>query len=71
MGFFPFGVGSVENFSGTVHEGPYFPYNLKLRMGYGEVGNANVGAFAYSANLSNSPTIWGTGALRAMYLTKI
>lgn len=37
--------------------------NLKVRVGYGEVGNSNISAFAYSANLSSVSTIWGTGYL--------
>jgi TonB-linked SusC/RagA family outer membrane protein len=39
--------------------------NLKLRVGYGKVGNSNIIPFAYSAILSNVPTIWGTGHLTA------
>jgi len=36
--------------------------NLKLRAGYGVVGNSNVAAFAYTAMMSNIPTVWGSGA---------
>jgi TonB-linked SusC/RagA family outer membrane protein len=39
--------------------------NLKLRLGYGKVGNSNIVPFAYAAILSNTPTIWGTGHLVA------
>lgn len=35
--------------------------NLKLRMGYGLTGNANVTAFAHTAMLKNIPTVWGNG----------
>lgn len=35
--------------------------NLKLRLGYGITGNANVSAFAYAAMLKNIPTVWGNG----------
>lgn len=35
--------------------------NLKLRLGYGLTGNANVSAFAYTAMLKNMQTIWGNG----------
>lgn len=37
--------------------------NLKLRLGYGHVGNSNVSAFAYAAMLKNISTIWGSGQL--------
>jgi TonB-linked SusC/RagA family outer membrane protein len=39
--------------------------NLKLRLGYGKVGNSNVIPFAYAAILTNSPTIYGPGHLVA------
>jgi TonB-dependent starch-binding outer membrane protein SusC len=39
--------------------------NLKLRLGYGKVGNSNIRQFAYTANIANVPTIWGNGALIA------
>lgn len=39
--------------------------NLKLRLGYGKVGNSNVRAFSYTANLKNVPTVWGTGQVIA------
>ena len=35
--------------------------NLKLRAGYGHVGNSNVSQFAYTSVLKNIPTIWGNG----------
>ena len=35
--------------------------NLKLRAGYGHVGNSNVVDFAYDYMLKNITTIWGTG----------
>jgi TonB-linked SusC/RagA family outer membrane protein len=35
--------------------------SLKLRLGYGKVGNSNIIPFAYTAMLANVPTIWGTG----------
>lgn len=37
--------------------------NLKLRLGYGQVGNSNVTQFAYAAMLSTTPTNWGVGQL--------
>lgn len=37
--------------------------NLKLRMGYGQVGNSNVTQFAYAAMLNPTPTNWGVGQL--------
>lgn len=39
--------------------------NLKLRLGYGKVGNSNVRAFSYTANMRNVPTVWGTGQVIA------
>ena len=39
--------------------------NLKLRVGYGVVGNSNVASFAYTAMMANVPTVWGNGALIA------
>lgn len=38
-------------------------YNMKLRLGYGKVGNSSIAAFSHAAVLSNVPTIWGTGHL--------
>lgn len=35
--------------------------NLKLRVGYGHVGNSNVTRFAYTGILKNITTIWGKG----------
>ena len=35
--------------------------NLKLRAGYGHVGNSNVSQFAYTSVLKTIPTIWGNG----------
>lgn len=35
--------------------------NLKLRAGYGVVGNSNVASFAYTSILNNTETIWGSG----------
>ena len=37
--------------------------NLKLRLGWGEVGNQNVPNNAYVATYSSVATIWGTGLL--------
>ncbi len=37
--------------------------NLKLRLGYGKVGNSNLPAMAWQATLVSSPTNWGTGFL--------
>ncbi|MDD3194445.1 MAG: TonB-dependent receptor [Paludibacter sp.] len=36
---------------------------LKLRLGWGAVGNQNVEDFAYTSTLANVATIWGTGLL--------
>ncbi len=35
--------------------------NLKLRLGWGLVGNQSVGSYAYGATMANVPTSWGTG----------
>jgi len=37
--------------------------DLKLRFGYGRVGNSNVPAMAWQATLSTVPTNWGNGYL--------
>ncbi len=35
--------------------------NLKLRVGWGLVGNQSTGSYAYGATMSNTATAWGTG----------
>ncbi len=35
--------------------------NLKLRLGWGLVGNQSTGSYAYGATMSNTATAWGTG----------
>ena len=35
--------------------------NLKLRFGWGIVGNQNAGTYAYGTTMKNSATAWGTG----------
>lgn len=35
--------------------------NLKLRLGWGIVGNQNAGTYAYGTIMKNSATAWGTG----------
>jgi TonB-linked SusC/RagA family outer membrane protein len=37
--------------------------NLKLRVGWGMVGNQNIPDYAYGSPLGNRPTVWGTGVL--------
>lgn len=37
--------------------------NLKLRVGWGAVGNQNVENYAYMSTYGTVPTIWGTGLL--------
>ena len=38
-----------------------FINNLKLRLGWGLVGNQSSGSYAYGATMSNTATAWGTG----------
>lgn len=38
-----------------------FISNLKLRLGWGHVGNQSSGSYAYGATMSNVATAWGTG----------
>jgi TonB-dependent starch-binding outer membrane protein SusC len=38
--------------------------NLKLRLGWGKVGNQNIGSYAYGSSLGIVPTQWGSGALQ-------
>lgn len=35
--------------------------NLKLRLGWGIVGNQNAGNYAYGTSMKNTTTAWGTG----------
>jgi len=35
--------------------------NMKLRLGWGLVGNQSAGSYAYGAVMSNTATAWGTG----------
>ncbi len=35
--------------------------NMKLRLGWGHVGNQSSGSYAYGATMSNVATAWGTG----------
>ena len=37
--------------------------NLKLRLGYGQVGNANASPFSYTAMINNVPSVWGSGSI--------
>lgn len=37
--------------------------NLKLRLGWGQVGNQNVSSYAYTSTYSSVATNWGTGLL--------
>jgi TonB-linked SusC/RagA family outer membrane protein len=37
--------------------------NLKLRAGWGAVGNQNVPSYAYTSTLASVTTVWGTGQL--------
>lgn len=34
---------------------------MKLRLGWGHVGNQSSGSYAYGATMSNTATAWGTG----------
>lgn len=35
-------------------------YNLKLRVGYGQVGNANIGNYLYGSTMDAFPSVFGT-----------
>jgi TonB-linked SusC/RagA family outer membrane protein len=35
--------------------------NMKLRLGWGHVGNQSAGSYAYGAIMANTATAWGTG----------
>lgn len=41
--------------------------NLKLRLGWGIVGNQNAGAYAYGTSMASSATIWGAGFYAGNY----
>ncbi|MDF1550870.1 MAG: SusC/RagA family TonB-linked outer membrane protein, partial [Bacteroidales bacterium] len=66
-GFFPsFAVAwkiNKENFMSNVD----FISNLKLRAGYGAVGNQGVSNYLYGVSLTNYPTKFGTGLLPSNY----
>jgi len=38
-----------------------FITNMKLRLGWGHVGNQSSGSYAYGATMANTATAWGTG----------
>lgn len=41
--------------------------NLKLRLGWGLVGNQNAGSYAYGAPISTVSTVWGTGYYQSRF----
>lgn len=41
--------------------------NLKLRLGWGIVGNQNAGAYAYGTSMASSATVWGAGFYAGNY----
>ena len=41
--------------------------NLKLRLGWGLVGNQGAGNYAYGATMGAIPTVWGTGYVQSSY----
>lgn len=41
--------------------------SLRLRLGYGQVGNQDIGGYTYGAALTNYPTKWGPGLLPNRY----
>lgn len=41
--------------------------NLKLRFGWGLVGNQAAGSYAYGVTMSSAPSIWGTGFYAGNY----
>lgn len=41
--------------------------NLKLRLGWGIVGNQNAGSYAYGTSMNSSATIWGAGFYAGNY----
>ena len=41
--------------------------NLKLRLGWGLVGNQSIGSYAYGSTMANVTTAWGTGYLPANF----
>ncbi|RED92017.1 TonB-linked SusC/RagA family outer membrane protein [Marinoscillum furvescens DSM 4134] len=66
-GFFPsFAVGYRLSEEGFM-DGISAISNLKLRAGYGEVGNQDIGGYRYGTALRNYPTKWGSGLLANNY----
>ena len=41
--------------------------NLKLRLGWGLVGNQNAGNYAYGATMGSVATVWGTGYVQSSF----
>lgn len=41
--------------------------NLKLRLGWGAVGNQSAGSYAYGVAMASAPSIWGTGFYAGNY----
>ncbi|EXG77813.1 TonB-linked outer membrane protein, SusC/RagA family [Xylanibacter oryzae DSM 17970] len=48
---------SNEKFMKSIH----WIDNMKIRLGWGLVGNQSAGSYAYGATMANTPTAWGTG----------
>lgn len=41
--------------------------NMKLRLGWGLVGNQSVGSYAYGSTMANTATAWGPGYYPAQF----
>jgi TonB-linked SusC/RagA family outer membrane protein len=60
-GFFPAAAAAWNISNEKFMEGLEFVSNLKLRIGYGEVGNQNIPNYAYGSALAPWATAYGTG----------
>ncbi len=59
----PVGCFGLEGFNESFLKDNNIINNLKLRLGWGVVGNQNVPNNAYKAIYSSVATVWGTGLL--------
>ncbi len=62
-GWFPSAAFAWRISNESFLEDNYTINNLKLRLGWGQVGNQNVPSYAYTSTLASVTTIWGTGQI--------
>lgn len=65
-GFFPSVSGAWKVTSESFMEGVSFLNMLKIRLGYGEVGNESIGGYLYADTYQIEPSEWGNAALASV-----